>query len=109
MSKSPFHFGLFHSACVGLLGRRESEGINYGLDGFYDWLWIAQSDEEKATFVAAVPILRKWLDQFDVTWTTDQGFLATRIEYGSWNQYPDTLRIIITHPVRARADDVAAE
>lgn len=95
-TKAPFHYGLFYSAMIGLIGR-EPDGRNCaGSKGFYDFTYTPTSDRDRKDLEKAAGVLATWLDVFDIT------FSGSRCEFGidpiRRGESP-VLNIRITHPV----------
>jgi len=95
----PFHFGLFYHAMVGLLGRHPDSKVSQSIDGFYDWVYSPNNDEEEKLFEKNLPILKSWLDNFEIL------FSESRVDFGHPNDASfgkdgreKVLRIIIQHP-----------
>lgn len=94
-TQTPFHYGLFYYAMLGLVGRAPDESVRCGFDGFYDFIYKPMNAHEQNQFPAFAETLRKWLDLFDITFSGSFcGYTKDRSIDGT-----EVLRIIITHPV----------
>ena len=88
MLKIPFNFGLFFHALKGLVGREPDRKVLRGYDGYYEFIYEAQNDQERISFLEAKNVVAGWLDLFDIT-------LGSRCECGGRGSVLD---IRITHP-----------
>lgn len=91
--RTPFRFDIFYHAMLGLIGREPDRRVLLGEEGFYDFIYFPEGNEEKK-FIEAVCSLRSWLDIFDVTFSrSDCMFKENDSVFGKH------LRVTIQHPV----------
>jgi|GEM_PF-1781346 len=93
MPKIPFNFGLFFHALKGLVGREPDRKVLQGFDGYYQFIYEAQNNQERTTLLEAKNVVTGWLDLFDIT------FSGSRCECG---ERGSVLDIRITHPKQPR-------
>ena len=95
MTRTPFHYGMYYRAMIGLIGRKPDTAVRHGMDGFYDFIYEPQDDQECQQFPEYVQVLHEWLNHFDIL------FSDSRVEWtDQWGSgKKKILRVIIQHEV----------
>ncbi len=78
MTIGQFHYGLFSSAMVQLLGRDPDIPIRMGFDGFYHFVYKPKNKEEAEKFAGDACTLREWLRTFNLRWPDSKCEFGTR-------------------------------
>ncbi len=77
LEKVVFGDDFFYFAMVGLIGRTPDFLFTHGVDGFYEFMYCPENDNEEEDLIEAVEKISRWLDLFDIK------FSETMCQYGS--------------------------